>query len=195
MVGNRGIEGRQPGEWLVHGERTVYSSDRLDVVLADVEEANGDRVPEHHLIRCAYPASACLIAHPDKGVLLIRRHRFIVRTWGWEVPAGGIDRGESAEHAAARELLEETGWRPVGPLTRLYYYHPAAGLLDHTYSCFFGRDAELVGEPTSTGEAAEVAWLPAVEVARMVDDGEITDGLSFTALLVWLRRHGAEHGV
>ena len=36
----------------------------------------------------------------------------------WEIPGGGIDGGESSEHAAARELWEEAGIRgaKVGPV-------------------------------------------------------------------------------
>ena len=34
---------------------------------------------------------------PRRGVLLLWRHRFTTDTWGWEVPAGRIDPGESPE--------------------------------------------------------------------------------------------------
>src|SRR3954452_21063564 len=164
------------GEWQVHGERAVYDSDRISVVLVDVEEPGGVRVPEHHVVRCHIPAAACLVAVPDRGVLLIHRHRFIVRTWGWEIPGGGIEPGETAEDAARREVEEETGWRPVGALTPLVRYHPSSGLLDQTFNCFLATEAEHVGEPTSVGEAAEVCWLAADEAearleARGNDDG------------------------
>ena len=69
---------------------------------------------------------------------------------------GGIETGETAEDAARREAEEETGWRPVGPLTRLARFHPSSGLLDQTFSAYLATAAEHVGEPTSVGEAAEV---------------------------------------
>jgi 8-oxo-dGTP pyrophosphatase MutT (NUDIX family) len=178
------------GRWQVHGERTVYSSDRIAVVLADVEEPGGVRVPEHHLVRCHIPAAACLVASPERGLLLIRRHRFIVRTWGWEIPGGGIEPGESPADAARREVLEETGWRPLGDLRPLVRYHPSSGLLDQTFSCFLATDAEPVGAPSSPGEAAEVAWLSPQRVERLIDDGEIVDGMALTALYAWLHRYG-----
>ena len=47
---------------------------------------------------------------PARGVLALWRHRFITDTWGWEIPAGRLEAGETAEQAARRETLEETGW-------------------------------------------------------------------------------------
>src|ERR1700738_2691723 len=47
----------------------------------------------------------------DGRVLLIRQYRHAARQFLWELVAGRIDEGESPRKAAARELLEETGYR------------------------------------------------------------------------------------
>lgn len=46
----------------------------------------------------------CLIEHDGELLLLRQRHRS-----GWTLPGGLVDRGETAEQAACREVLEETG--------------------------------------------------------------------------------------
>jgi ADP-ribose pyrophosphatase len=48
---------------------------------------------------------------PDGRILLIRQYRHATRQYLWELVAGRIDSGESVRKAAARELMEETGYR------------------------------------------------------------------------------------
>ena len=46
---------------------------------------------------------------PDGDYLLCREFRFAVNDFVWEFPTGMIEKGESPEDAARRELREETG--------------------------------------------------------------------------------------
>lgn len=58
-----------------------------------------------HTITPNYTVGAlCLIEHEGRLLLLRQRHRD-----GWTLPGGLVDRGETAEQAACREVLEETG--------------------------------------------------------------------------------------
>ncbi len=62
-------------------------------------------------------------------MLLLWRHRFITDTWGWEIPLGRAEPGEGPAEAAAREVEEETGWRP-GPLRPLLRIEPKQSVSD-----------------------------------------------------------------
>src|ERR1700731_3745759 len=144
--------------WTVHGERSLYESDWVSLWLADVELPDGERF-EHHLIRVPGAAAGVVVVDPEKGVLLLWRHRFITDTWGWEVPAGRVEAGESPVEAAAREVLEGPGWRageaaaggvpeetgwPPGPLEPLGPYPPSNGLSDQTFHLFLAGEATEV---------------------------------------------------
>ena len=171
----------------MHGERSVYSSDWMGVALVDVELPSGARF-EHHVMRTA-PAAGGVVDDPDRGVLLLWRHRFITGTWGWEVPAGRVDAGESPAQAGAREVLEETGWRP-GPLTSMARYFSNNGATDSVFHLFSATSAELVGNPSDPDEAERVEWRSWPQVSDAIAAGQIGDGLSLTALL--LRLHQRE---
>jgi len=171
-------------QWTVHGERSVYDSAWVSLRLVDVEVPNGSRF-DHHVVRVPQPAAGVVVADPDRGVLLLWRHRFITDTWGWELPAGRVDEGESPEAAAAREVLEETGWQP-GPLRALHRYHPSNGLSDQRFELFLADTATYVGEPSDPSESSAIEWVPFPEVSRLLRAGHVTDGMSLSGLLWWL---------
>ena len=168
-------------EWTVHGERLVYDSEWMRVALVDIELPSGPRF-EHHVVRMPAGAAGVVVDVPERGVLLLWRHRFITETWGWEVPAGRIEAGETPERAACRETVEETGWEP-GPLTPITTYFPHNGTSDATFSVFLATSAEHVGEPTDPDESERIEWLSWNEVRTEIGAGRIGDGLSLTGLL------------
>ena len=167
--------------WTVHGERSLYESEWVRLALVDVEIPGGVRF-EHHVVRMPNQASGTVVRDPERGVLLLWRHRFITDTWGWEIPAGRIEPGETPAEAAAREAFEETGWRP-GPVRPLVRYQPTNGLTDQVFHIFIADGAEHVGEPTDAGESERVEWLAVPEVRRIAREQEMLDGLSLTAVL------------
>ena len=170
--------------WAVHGEERIYSSRWIDLRLAHVELPDGTRFP-HHVVRMHRDAVGVVAIDPARGILLIHRHRFVTDTWGWEVPAGAIDEGETAEEAAVRETLEETGWRP-GALERIGWCHPSNGLMDQRFLFFVASGAEHVGEPTDRNEVERVEWKPVDEVRRLLAADGLRDGLSVTGLALAL---------
>ncbi|HUF99074.1 MAG TPA: NUDIX domain-containing protein, partial [Ilumatobacter sp.] len=98
------------GTWVNRGDTNVYDCPWLQLVTSDVLLPDGTQI-DHHVVRMPNPAAGTIIVN-DGHVLLLYRHRFITDTWGWEIPAGAADPGESVERAATREALEETGWEP-----------------------------------------------------------------------------------
>jgi 8-oxo-dGTP pyrophosphatase MutT (NUDIX family) len=182
-VGSMGSPERVPAstEWLVHGERSIYSSRWVDVRLTDVEAPDGQRF-EHHVLRMQRVAVAVVVDEQHDRVLMLNRHRFIDGTWGWEVPVGIVEPGEEALQTAGREVLEETGWRP-GQMTRLVEFQPAIGIADTPHEVFLAVGAEHVGDPADVTEAQEVAWVPVGDLLAMVNDRRIRDGATLVAVL------------
>jgi 8-oxo-dGTP pyrophosphatase MutT (NUDIX family) len=170
----------EPGRWVEHAQRFVYESDWMSMALVDVETPSGLRF-EHHAVRFPAEAVGTLVV-VDAHVLMIWRHRFITDSWGWEIPAGGIDPGETVAEAAHRECVEETGWAP-GPTAPVMSWYPSNGATDQRFHVVRATEAVEIGEPTDTDEAVKIEWVPVADVAGMVRDGELGDGLSVMGLL------------
>jgi 8-oxo-dGTP pyrophosphatase MutT (NUDIX family) len=173
--------------WTVHGEQVIYSSPWVNLHLVDVEVPDGPRFA-HHVVRMPFPAVGVVVFEPDRGLLLLYRHRFITDSWGWEIPAGRVEQDETLEEAARRECLEETGWS-IGLVDHLVTYRYAHGVSDGRFGLFLARGATHVGEPTDRAESERIEWVPLADVRRLVTSGEVPDGLTLTALL-WVLAFG-----
>ncbi len=162
----------------MHGERPVYDSPWMNVRLADVELPDGRRF-DHHLLRVRPVAG--VIAVDSGRALLIWRHRFITDRWGWELPSGIVEDGETPAEAAARELLEETGHRP-GPMEPLLQIRTSPGVHDGVHHIFRASGADRVGDPTDV-EAERVEWVPLASVPDLAARGEVGSAAALSALL------------
>ncbi|MDT0343972.1 NUDIX hydrolase [Streptomyces litchfieldiae] len=170
-------------EWQTFGERRIYSNHWLNLDLVDVQQPDGRRW-EHHVVRLRHLAVAAVV-NRRREVLMLWRHRFITDTWAWELPMGLIEDGETPDEAAAREVEEETGWRP-GPLKPLIYAEPANGITDSQHHVFRADGATHIGPPTEQNEAERIEWVPLDRVRGLIDRREIVSSGSLVGLLYLL---------
>jgi ADP-ribose pyrophosphatase YjhB (NUDIX family) len=183
-------EGDQAARWVVHGERTVYDNPWVRLAQVDVRLPGGRRF-WHHVVHLQTVAVAAVLDERGR-VLMLRRHRFVPDTYGWELPGGFPNDGEDLASAAAREVEEETGWRPTGPGVHLLTFHPIPGMVDARHAIYVFSGAEYVGEPADVEEAGQTAWLPLQDMPSLIEQGEVLGSGSLVGLLYLLARRGTE---
>ena len=110
--------------------------------------------------------SAAIIVR-DGRVLMVRR-RVGEGELLWQFPAGGIEAGETAEDAAVRETLEETGLTVAAVKVLGDRVHPKTGRQMSYVACEL---LDGVAHVADAEELAEVAWAAHSELAAFVPYG------------------------
>ena len=120
--------------------------------------------------RCGYvtprhrnpvPTVDIIIEYGNQGLVLIERAQ---APWGWALPGGFVDYGESLEDAARREAWEETGLE-VTLLGQLHTYSdPRRDPRQHNISTVFV--AHGCGAPRAADDARHLKIFPPDEIPR-----------------------------
>lgn len=118
---------------------------------------------------------------PDEQVVLVRQYRHGSRRLCLEIPGGLAESGDTAEEAARRELLEETGYE-ASDLVFLGSACPQPAILDNRSITYLARDVRHVqtAELDAT-EDIEVVLVPVSEIPHLVRTGEITNAMVILA--------------
>jgi ADP-ribose pyrophosphatase len=173
--------------WQTRDSRLVYRNDWLRVEEDQVELPDG-RTTIYGVVRCGACVGVLPFLDPDT-VVLIRQYRYVARGVYWEMPTGGVHRGEALEAAAQRELGEEIGYR-AERLIPLVSFHTSKSVMDETAHLFLAEGLTPVSTTPDETEFIEVRPVPFAEALRMVERGEITDSMTVIAVLHAARRRG-----
>ena len=113
-----------------------------------------------------------IIIETAGGIVLIERRN---PPYGWAIPGGFVDYGESLEHAAVREAFEETSL-PVRLIEQLYTYSdPRRDPRHHSVSAVF--IATATGSPVADDDAKTAG----VFTARSLPEPIVFDHLAILA--------------
>ena len=134
------------------------------------------------------PSWCNVVAVTDSDELvLIWQYRFGTDAMGLEIPGGVIEPGESPEHAALRELREETGYE-ADRLDHLVTVEPNPALqnnLCHTYLALGARRSAK--QSLDENEECEVALVPARHAEELLTGRHVAHALCVVGLEAFLR--------
>ena len=123
---------------------------------------------------------------PDKRILLIRQYRYATRQFLWELVAGRIDNNETPQHGAARELIEETGYRAKKFRVFLDVF-PTPGFLEERMYILLAEGLTAGKAEPEEDERISCKAFTRKEAEQMIRRNTIRDAKSVAGLLYYFR--------
>ena len=162
----------------------VYKGPVFGVRRDEVLEPGGVRAIREVI---THPGSVVVLpVLPDGRILLIRQYRHATRQYLWELVAGRIDSGESVRQAAARELIEETGYRAKRFRVFLDMF-PTPGFLEERMHILLAENLTAGEAQPEEDERITAKAFEPVTLERMIRQNELRDAKSIAGLLYYFR--------
>jgi len=125
----------------------------------------------------------------DHQVVMIRQYRHGSREVTLEIPGGLVDPGDTPEKAAARELLEETGYQ-AEELMKIGSVNPNPAIFNNRCYTFIARNVTKTRDPMpDQTEDIEAVLIPLVDIPELIRKGKIDHAIVIGAFTHYFLRH------
>jgi ADP-ribose pyrophosphatase len=164
--------------------KMIYQGPVFGLRRDEIIEPSGLRVTREVITHTG--SVVVLPALPDGRIVMIRQYRHATRQFLWELVAGRIDKGENPRRAAARELIEETGYRAKRFHVFLDIF-PTPGFLEERMYILLAEDLTLGEAEPEEDEKITVKAFTHGEIEQMIRRNKIRDAKSVAGILYYLR--------
>ena len=167
--------------WKILDETTVIKDSWIDMRASTCQLPGGMVIAPFYVNHL--PDFAVVVAvTPEHRVIMVRQYRHGVEKVLLELPAGCIEAGEDPRDGAARELLEETGYK-AGSLEFLFKIAPTASNCTSYAQCYLARNVfPAAAQNLDETEALEVVEMEGEEVKRLLREGGVEQAVHVAAL-------------
>ena len=169
--------------WRRLSSRYLYESQWYNVRQDQVALPGGTEITYTSIEHDGYVVAVPLF--DDGRVLMERVYRYTLGQDLFECPSGGLDGpDEVPEHAAARELEEETGYR-AGRVVRLGTFFGSSGISNETFHVCLATELSSDGTiDREETEQIEIEFHQLSELVTAAKRGEIADAPSALAVIL-----------
>jgi len=149
----------------------------------EVVEPSGVRTTREVI---THPGSVVVLpVLPDGRIVMIRQYRHATRQYLWELVAGRKEPEETPKQGAARELLEETGYRAKRFKVFLDVF-PTPGFLEERMYLLLAEGLTAGEAQPEEDEKIEVRPFKVKDLKQMIKSGRLKDAKSIAGLLYYL---------
>jgi ADP-ribose pyrophosphatase len=171
------------GKARIVSSKLVYEGPVFGVRRDEVIEPSGVHATREVI---THPGSVVVLPIlPDGRILLIRQYRHATRQFMWELVAGRIDNNESPQKGAARELIEETGYRAKKFRVFLDVFPTPGFLEERMYILLAEGLTPGEAEPEEDEKITSKAFTRK-EVEQMIRRNKIRDAKTIAGILYYL---------
>lgn len=164
--------------------RTVHRGRKFDLEVLRLVRTSAPRRPALTREVVRHPGAVVVLPIlDDRRIILVRVWRIALARWSLELPAGTLEPRERPIRCAARELIEETGFR-AATLTPIARFHTSPGMSDELMRAFVARGLTPVGQRPEEDELIAPRLHTIDDVLRLIDRGLIHDAKSIAAVLL-----------
>ena len=176
--------------WILRETKQVFASRPFNVDQKDYEKP--DNKGEFTAYSLNLPNWVNIIGKvvegPQKGkIILIRQYRFGTDQIELEIPGGVIDTGEEPEHAARREMEEETGFN-VKCLKQIGMVAANPAIMNNHVYTFLAEITPTGQQHLDPDEIIENEFATMKEIRNYLKTGKITNAY-IVAAFHWLALH------
>jgi ADP-ribose pyrophosphatase len=159
--------------------KVLYNGKIIDLVLEEVELPNGKQ-SQREVVK--HPGAVAVLAvTPDNKIVLVRQYRKPLNRSIIEIPAGKLEKGETPESCARRELEEETGYRS-DQLVHLQSFYTSPGFADELIHVYFSDSLTEGAVKLDEDEFVDLMEVSLDEAIELVKTKEIYDAKTVYAI-------------
>ncbi|MCL2054864.1 MAG: NUDIX hydrolase [Oscillospiraceae bacterium] len=165
----------------------IYSGKIIEVRKDSAELENGFTALRELVV---HSGGVCIVPlDGNGGVTMVKQFRYPFKEVLLEIPAGKLEPGEDHRVAGLRELKEETG-ASCRNFEYLGVTYPSVAYLNEKIYMYLATGLTFDKQNLDEGEFLDVFTVKLEDALKMVENGEIKDGKTMTALLLTARRLG-----
>lgn len=162
-------------------KETIYNGKVINLTKDEVLCLNGQvslREIVHHR------GGVAILFKVDDKFIFEKQFRYALNEEIIEIPAGKLEEGEQPLEAAKRELLEETGYRPL-EMIHLGDSYPTPGYSSEVIHLYYCPKAIKEERHLDSDECIELIYLSLDEIEKMMKDNIIKDSKSVAAIYLY----------